>query len=44
MSSHIPEFYELIVEASENGYLWGIDQVQTSNYQLETKFDPSVYM
>ena len=44
MSSHIPEFYELIVEASEKGYLWGIDQVQNPSYPLETNFDPSVYM
>ena len=44
MSSHIPEFYEFIVEASEKGYLWGVDQVQNSNYQLETNFDPSVYL
>ena len=43
MSSHIPEFYEFIVEASEQGYLWGIHQIQNPNNQLETKFDPSVY-
>tara|TARA_Y100001968_G_scaffold45331_1_gene35364 strand:- start:478 stop:612 length:135 start_codon:yes stop_codon:yes gene_type:complete len=43
MSSDIPEFYESILEASEKGYLWGIDQTQNSNNQLEINFDPSVY-
>ena len=43
MSSHTPEFYESIVEASEKGFLWGLDQVKNSNNQLEINFDPSVY-
>tara|TARA_Y100001968_G_C19039704_1_gene563889 strand:+ start:79 stop:213 length:135 start_codon:yes stop_codon:yes gene_type:complete len=43
MSPHIPEFYESIVEAFEQGYLWGFDQIKNSNYQLEINFDPSVY-
>ena len=43
MSSHIPEFYEFIVEASEQGHLWGIHQIQNSSNQVETEFDPSVY-
>ena len=43
MSTHVPEFYESIVEASNQGYLWGIDQIENPNYQLEISFDPSVY-
>ena len=43
MSTHIPEFYESIVEASNNGYLWGLDQVNNNTYQFEINFDPSVY-
>ena len=43
MSSHIPEFYESIVEASNRGELWGLDQFSNNNIQLEINFDPSVY-
>tara|TARA_Y100001968_G_scaffold171711_1_gene157099 strand:+ start:976 stop:1110 length:135 start_codon:yes stop_codon:yes gene_type:complete len=43
MSSHIPEFYESIVEASKRGELWGIDQIANNTNQLEINFDPSVY-
>ena len=43
MSSHIPEFYESIVEASERGELWGLDQFSNNVNQLEINFDPSVY-
>ena len=43
MSSHIPEFYESIVEASDRGELWGLDQFSNNINQLEINFDPSVY-
>ena len=34
MSSHIPEFYESIVEASNRGELWGLDQFSNNTNQL----------
>ncbi len=40
MSSHTPEFYESIVEASDRGELWGLDQFSNNIYQLEINFDP----
>ena len=43
MSSHIPEFYEAIVEASKRGELWGLDQFTNNSKQLEINFDHSVY-
>tara|TARA_B100000965_G_scaffold236920_1_gene198601 strand:- start:2299 stop:2433 length:135 start_codon:yes stop_codon:yes gene_type:complete len=43
MSSHIPEFYESIVEASVRGELWGLDQSLNNTEQLEINFDSSVY-
>ncbi|WP_413390807.1 hypothetical protein [Prochlorococcus marinus] len=43
MSSHIPEFYESIVEASDRGELWGLNQISNNINQLEINFDPSVY-
>tara|TARA_B100000214_G_C23642026_1_gene478904 strand:- start:386 stop:520 length:135 start_codon:yes stop_codon:yes gene_type:complete len=43
MSSHIPEFYESIVEASERGELWGLDQFANNINQLEINFDPCVF-
>ena len=43
MSPHVPEFYESIVEASNRGELWGIDQFSNNIIQLEITFDPSVY-
>jgi len=43
MSSHIPEFYESIVEASKRGELWGLDQFTNNTNQLEINFDSSVY-
>ncbi len=43
MSSHIPEFYESIVEASDRGELWGLDQFSNNTIQLEFIFDPSIY-
>ena len=43
MSSHTPEFYESIVEASERGELWGLDQFVNNTHKLEINFDPSVY-
>ncbi len=43
MSSHIPEFYESIVEASKRGELWGLDQFSNKFHQLEINFDPNVY-
>jgi len=43
MSSHIPEFYESIVEASNRGELWGIDQFANNANQLEINFAPSVF-
>ena len=43
MSSHIPEFYESIVEASDRGELWGLDQFSNTINQIEIYFDPSVY-
>tara|TARA_B100000945_G_scaffold276200_1_gene240651 strand:+ start:130 stop:264 length:135 start_codon:yes stop_codon:yes gene_type:complete len=43
MSSDIPEFYESIVEASNRGELWGLDQFPNNTSQLEINFDPSVY-
>lgn len=43
MSPHIPEFYESIVEASNRGELWGLDQFSKKTQQLEFHFDPSVY-
>tara|TARA_B100000945_G_C19871650_1_gene363056 strand:- start:324 stop:458 length:135 start_codon:yes stop_codon:yes gene_type:complete len=43
MSSHIPEFYDSIVEASERGELWGLDQFSNKINQLEINFDSSVY-
>tara|TARA_Y100001968_G_C18942634_1_gene519444 strand:+ start:205 stop:345 length:141 start_codon:yes stop_codon:yes gene_type:complete len=42
MSSHIPEFYELIVVASNRGKLWGTDKFSNNINQLEMHFDPSV--
>ena len=42
MASHITEFYESIVEASDRGELWGLDQFSNNNIQLEFVFDPSV--
>ena len=39
----MPEFYESIVEASDRGELWGLDQFSNNVNQLETNFDPSVY-
>ncbi|WP_269613134.1 hypothetical protein [Prochlorococcus marinus] len=43
MSSHIPEFYESIVEASDRGELWGLDQFTNNINQLEINFDRSEY-
>ena len=43
MSSHIPEFYESIVEASNIGELSGLDQFPNNTNQREINFDPSVY-
>tara|TARA_Y100001968_G_scaffold260863_1_gene248566 strand:+ start:299 stop:433 length:135 start_codon:yes stop_codon:yes gene_type:complete len=43
MSSHNPEFYEAIVEASKRGELWGPEQVTNNSKQLEIIFDHSVY-
>ena len=43
MSSHIPEFYESIVEASSRGELWGLDQFTETTIHLEINFDSSVY-
>tara|TARA_B100000965_G_C18927872_1_gene471712 strand:- start:80 stop:214 length:135 start_codon:yes stop_codon:yes gene_type:complete len=43
MSTHIPEFYESIVEASDRGELWGLDQFSDKINQLEINFDPFVY-
>tara|TARA_B100000945_G_C20114635_1_gene471927 strand:+ start:342 stop:476 length:135 start_codon:yes stop_codon:yes gene_type:complete len=43
MSSHIPEFYESIVEASNRGELWGLDQFSNKINQLEFNFDTSDY-
>ena len=43
MQSHIPSFYESIVEASNRGELWGLDQFSIDINQLEINFDPSVY-
>ena len=43
MSTHIPEFYESIVEASNRGELWGLEQFSNNVNQLEINFDPSVY-
>tara|TARA_Y100001968_G_C18960518_1_gene527465 strand:- start:205 stop:339 length:135 start_codon:yes stop_codon:yes gene_type:complete len=43
MFSHIPEFYESIVEASNRGELWGLDQFSNNTKQLEFVFEPSVY-
>ncbi len=43
MSSHNPEFYESIVEASDRGELWGQNQTSNNINQLEINFDPSVY-
>ncbi len=43
MSPHIPEFYESIVEASNRGELWGLDQFSDNTNQLEINFDSSVY-
>ena len=43
MTSHIPEFYESIVEASDRGELWGVDQFLTKINQLEINFEPAVY-
>ncbi len=43
MSSHIPDFYESIVEASNRGELWGLDQFANNTNQLEINFDSSVY-
>ncbi|KGG20202.1 hypothetical protein [Prochlorococcus marinus] len=43
MSSHIPEFYESIVEASNRGELWVLDQFSNNTNQLEINFIPSVY-
>ncbi|WP_269605992.1 hypothetical protein [Prochlorococcus marinus] len=42
MSSHIPEFYETIVEASDRGELWGIDRFSNNINNLEINFDPSL--
>ena len=43
MSSHIPEFYYSIVEASIRGELWGLDKSIKNTDQLEINFDSSVY-
>ncbi len=43
MSSHIPEFYESIVEASIRGELWGLDHFDNNNKQLEIDFDSHLY-
>ena len=43
MPPHIPEFYESIVEASNRGELWGLDQFSNNTNQLEINFDSSVY-
>ena len=43
MSSHSHEFYESIVEASNRGELWGLDQFSYTTNHLENNFDPSVY-
>ena len=43
MSPHIPEFYESIVEASNRGELWGLDQFSNNTNQLEINFDSTVY-
>ena len=43
MSPHIPEFYESIVEASNRGELWGLDQFSNNTNQLEINFDSAVY-
>ena len=43
MSTHIPEFYESIVEASKRGELWGLEQFSNNIAQLEINFDPSIY-
>tara|TARA_Y100001968_G_scaffold195141_1_gene179016 strand:+ start:65 stop:199 length:135 start_codon:yes stop_codon:yes gene_type:complete len=42
MSSHIPELYKSIVEASSRGELWGLDNFSNNINQLEINFDPSV--
>ena len=38
MSNHFPEFYESIVEAFNNGELWGIEKSSTDSTQLEIDF------
>ncbi len=43
MSSNNPEFYESIVEASDRGELWGLDQFSNNINQLEINFDPYDY-
>ena len=43
MSTHIPELYESIVEASNRGDLWGLDQFSNKVNQLDINFDPYVY-
>ena len=43
MSAHIPEFYESIVEASNRGELWGLDDFLNNMNQLEMNFDHSVF-
>tara|TARA_Y100001968_G_scaffold66408_1_gene57255 strand:+ start:9659 stop:9796 length:138 start_codon:yes stop_codon:yes gene_type:complete len=43
MSSHVPEFYASIVEASNRGELWGLDQYSNKIIQLEINFKPTVH-
>ena len=43
MSQNITEFYASIVEASNNGDLWGIYQIHMTNSHTETSFDPDIY-
>ena len=39
MSKYIPEFYESILEASNNNELWGIEAPSKDFTQLEINFD-----
>ncbi len=41
MSTHIPEFYESIVEACNRGELWGLNTSSTDSIQLEIDFNLS---
>ena len=43
MSSHTPDFDESIVEQSNRGELWRLDQFSNNTNQLDTNFDPSMY-